>query len=60
MTNEEKIAANKVRVAESHPEPDMSSLSPAYRHALSKIEFEKDKKIYMSNVSVPMGGMNKR
>jgi len=61
MTKEEKIAANKERVSKCHPEPDMSSISPAYRRALSKIEFEKSKKkIYMSVVSVPMGGMNKR
>lgn len=61
MTKEEKIAANKERVAKCHPEPDMATVSPAYRRALSKIEFEKSKKkIYMTVVSVPMGGMNKR
>lgn len=60
MTKEEKIAANKERVAKCHPEPDMSNISPAYRRALSKIEFEKSKKkIYMSIVSVPMGGYEK-
>ena len=61
MTKDEKIAANKERVAKYHPEPDMSSISPAYRRALSKMEFERSKKqIYMSVISVPMGGMKKR
>lgn len=60
MTKEEKIAANKARVAQYHPEPDMSSISPAYRRLLSKIVFEKSKKkIWMSIVSIPMGGQNK-
>lgn len=61
MTMEEKIAANKARVAKYHPEPDLSNISPAYRRALSKLEFEKGlKKIWKSIVSVPMGGMKKR
>lgn len=61
MTKEEKIAANKARVAKYHPEPDLSNISPAYRRVLSKLEFEKGlKKIWKSFVSVPMGGMKKR
>lgn len=61
MTKEEKIAANKARVAKYHPEPDLSNISPAYRRALSKLEFEKGiKKIWKSIVSVPMGGIKKR
>lgn len=60
LTPEEKIAANKARVAKYHSEPDLSYISPAYRRAVSKIEFKKGlKKIWKSIVSVPMGGMNK-
>ncbi len=61
MSKEEIIAANKARVAKYHPEPDFSHISPAYKQAISKIDFEKKKKrVYMSIVSVPMGGLNKR
>lgn len=67
MTKEEKIAANKARVAKYHPEPDFSNISPSSRIAKErqKIKHEKDmlekaKKIWHSIVSVPMGGMNKK
>lgn len=64
MTKEEKIAANKARVAKYHPEPDLTSLSPSYAKALSKLKHEKDmkeraKKLWYSIVSVPMGGLKK-
>lgn len=67
LTKEEIIAINKERVAKYHPKPDMSELSPAYRRALYKMEMEKSKKNSMkesgqwvSIVSVPFGGMNKK
>ena len=64
MTKEEKIAANKARVAKFHPEPDLSSCSKVIYQSRKKIEFEKKmkekaKKIWYSVVSVPMGGMKK-
>lgn len=64
MTKEEKIAANKARVAKYHPEPDFSTISPQYQKALSKLEHEKTmkeraKKLWYSIVSVPMGGLKK-
>ena len=61
MTKEEKIAANKARVAKFHPEPDLSTFTPTYRREKIKMEFEKGiKKIWKSIVSVPMGGIKKR
>ena len=67
MTKEEKIAANKARVAKYHPEPDFSNISPSPKIAKErqKIKHEKEmlekaKKILHSIVSVPMGGMKKR
>lgn len=61
MSKEEKIAANKARVAKYHPEPDLSTFTPAYRRAKIKIEFEKGlKNVWKSIVSVPMGGLKKR
>lgn len=65
MTKEEKIAANKARVAKYHPEPDYSTCSKAIVQSRKKIEFEKGmkeraKKLWCSIVSVPMGGMNKK
>ena len=61
MTKEEKIAANKARVAKFHPEPDLSNFTPTYRRAKSKMEFEKGlKNVWKSIVSVPMGGLKKR
>ena len=67
MTKEEKIAANKARVAKYHPEPDFSNISPSPKIAKErqKIKHEKEmlekaKKIWHSIVSVPMGGMNKK
>ena len=61
MTKEEKIAANKARVAKYHPEPDLSTFTPTYRREKIKMEFEKGiKKIWKSIVSVPMGGIKKR
>ena len=65
MTKEEKIAANKARVAKYHPEPDFSTCSKAIYQSRKKIECEKNmkdraKKLWYSIVSVPMGGMKKR
>ena len=61
MTTEEKIAANKARVAKYHPDPDMTSNPTGIRRALSKLNFEKGlKRIYMRVVSIPMGGLKKR
>lgn len=67
MTKEEKIAANKARVAKYHPEPDFSNVSPSLQIAKErqKIKHERDmlekaKKIWHSIVSVPMGGTNKK
>lgn len=64
MTKEEKIAANKARVAKYHPEPDLTSLSPHYAKALSKLKHEKimkerAKRLWYSIVSIPMGGLKK-
>ncbi len=64
MTKEEKIAANKARVAKYHPEPDFSTMSPKYLSTLRKFKHEKEmeeraKKLWFSVVSVPMGGMKK-
>lgn len=66
MTKEEKIAANKARVAMFHPEPDFANISssPKIAKERSKIKHEKKmlekaKKIWHSIVSVPMGGFNK-
>lgn len=67
MTKEEKIAANKARVAKYHPEPDFSNVSPSPQIAKErrKIKHERNmleraKKIWHSIVSVPMGGLNKK
>ena len=65
MTKEEKIAANKARVAKYHPEPDLNTCSKTIHQSRKKIEFEKKmkertKKLWYSIVSVPMGGMKKR
>lgn len=67
MTKEEKIAANKARVAKYHPEPDFSNVSPSPQIAKErrKIKHERNmleraKKIWHSIVSVPMGGINKK
>ena len=67
MTKEEKIAANKARVAKYHPEPDFSNVSPSPQIAKErrKINHERNmleraKKIWHSIVSVPMGGINKK
>lgn len=49
MTKEEKIAANKARVAKYHPEPDMSRFSTVYRSALSKLKHEKEMAERMKN-----------
>ena len=65
MTIEQRIAANKARVAKFHPEPDFSNISPKYARELKKLEHEKTmkeraKKLWYSIVSVPMGGLKKR
>lgn len=67
MTKEEKIAANKARVAKYHPEPDFSNVSPSPQIAKERRKIihernmvEKAKKIWHSIVSVPMGGINKK
>ncbi len=64
MSTEEKIAANKAKVAKYHPEPDFSTISPRYGRLLWKFKNEKGmkekaKKLWLSVVSVPMGGMKK-
>lgn len=64
LTKEQLIAANKARVSKFHPEPDFSTISPHYRRALQKLEFEKEmnnrtKNKWVSVVSIPMGGKNK-
>ncbi len=59
-TKEEIIAANKARVAKFHPEPDMTRYSTTYMKSLRKLEHEKSqRRIYVSIVSIPMGGLNK-
>ena len=65
MTKEEKIAANKARVAKYHPEPDFTRCSTIVSKNRKKIEFEKKikektKNLWYSIVSVPMGGLKKR
>lgn len=67
MTKEEKIAANKARIAQYHPEPDFSNITPSPKIAKERLKIkhekamlEKAKKIWHSIVSVPMGGMNKK
>ena len=65
MTKEEKIAANKARVAKYHPEPDLNSCCRTIYQSRKKIEHEKEmrertKGHWVSIVSIPMGGMNKR
>lgn len=67
LTKDQIIAINKARVAKYHPEPDMSEISPGYRRALYKMESEKSKRKseeehrqWVSIVSVPFGGMNKK
>lgn len=64
MTKEEIIAVNKARVAKYHPESDLTSLSPSYAKALSKLKHEKNmkeraKRLWYSIVSIPMGGLKK-
>ena len=64
MTPEQRIAANKERIAKFHPEPDFSRMSPRYVKELKKLDHEKSmkekaKKIWLSIVSIPMGGLNK-
>ena len=64
-TKEELIAINKARVAQYHPKPDLSRISPLLLQARQKVEKEKKekeamKRQYVSIISVPMGGMNKR
>ena len=64
-TKEELIAINKARVEKYHPKPDMSRISPLLLQARQKVEKEKKekeatKRQYITIISVPMGGMNKR
>ena len=64
-TKEEIIAINKARVAQYHPEPDFSKNSTLVYKSRRKIEFEKEmkeknKNRWVSVVSVPMGGQNKK
>ena len=64
-TKEEIIAINKARVAKFHPEPDYSTCSKTINQSRKKIEHEKEmrertKGHWVSIVSVPMGGINKR
>ncbi len=65
QTKEQLIAANRARVAKFHPEPDISTFTPQYKKALQKLKYEremkeKNKTQWVSVVSVPMGGMNKK
>ena len=65
LTKEQLIALNKARIAKFHPEPDFSNFSPQYKRALQKLKYEKEmkeknKNQWVSIVSVPMGGMNKK
>ena len=65
LTKEEKIALNKAKVAQFHPEPDFSTGSTKMAKERLKIKHEKNmlekaKKIWHSIVSVPMGGLNKK
>lgn len=65
LTKEQLIALNKARVAKFHPEPDFSTFSPQYKRALQKLKYEREmkektKNHWVSVVSVPMGGMNKK
>lgn len=64
LTKEELIAINKARVAQYHPEPDLSYVSPSYMKALRQVQKEnrerEKKRPFVSIVSIPMGGMNKR
>ena len=64
-TKEEIIAINKAKVAQYHPEPDFSRSSTIVSKSRKKIEFEKEmkeknKNLWFSVVSVPMGGQNKK
>jgi len=64
-TKEEIIAINKARVAQYHPEPDFNKNSTLVYKSRRKIEFEKEmkeknKNRWVSVVSVPMGGQNKK
>lgn len=60
-TKEELIAINKAKVAQYHPSPDLSTISPSLLKARKKVEKEKEKnRQYVSIISIPMGGMNKR
>ena len=63
-TKEELIAANRESVAKFHPEPDFTSISPKLKRSLQELEHEKEikersKKMWISVVSIPMGGMKK-
>lgn len=65
LTKEQLIALNKARVAKFHPEPDFSTFSPQYKRALQKLKDEREmkektKNQWVSVVSVPMGGLNKK
>jgi hypothetical protein len=65
LTKEQLIAANKAKVAKFHLEPDFSIFSPQYKRALQKLKYEREmkektKNQWVSVVSVPMGGMNKK
>lgn len=65
LTKEQLIAVNKARVAKFHPEPDFSTFSPQYKRALQKLKYEREKKEktknqWVSVVSIPMGGLNKK
>lgn len=64
-TKEEIIAINKSRVAQYHPKPDFSKSPTLVNKLRRKIEFEKEmkeknKNRWLSVVSVPMGGQNKK
>lgn len=63
-TKEELIAINKAKVAQYHPKPDLSTISPKIAKERQKIKHEKEmlektKNQWTSIVSIPMGGMNK-
>lgn len=64
-TKEEIIAENKALVAKYHPEPDFETCSRTIYQSRKMIEFEKEmkertKNRWVSIISIPMGGKNKK
>lgn len=64
-TKEEIIAENREKIAKFHPEPDFDRSSSTIYQSRRKIEFEKEikernKNKWVSIISIPMGGRNKK